>query len=526
MQDDKDRKLSDIYKEMTAKRESTLARGRRYSSMTLPSVLPETDNTTGQWDRLDTTQADWQSFGGQAVNNLANRIVMTLFPPSRSFYRLEFTSKNEKLLLADGWDLTELRKRLSLIETDSMKYMDTMVPRDLDIRTAKHLIITGNYLHYYPDRSKPAIGCGIDQFVVDRDTRGTLLTCILEQKKSLSSMPKDVQDKIKATKEGRNLKPNEEVKLYTGAKRIGPNRFKVHQEACGVKLGNEFRVAEANLPFDVLGWNRVDGEDYSRGLVEDHQGDLYVVQMLSEAVAKGMVLMADIKYMVKPGSQTDIDHLVTSPTGEFISGNRDDVGILQLEKYANFDSIQAVLDGYKRQLGAAFLLNSEVRRNAERVTAYEIRKDAAELENSLGGIYSHLSRVWQQPRAHRLLMKALRDDNSTDLRVQDFDPKITTGVEALGRVNELDKIQQFTEMLQLLQAWPQQMLERLDWNKFASKVAAEISLNTDGILMSPEEYQKQVEAQRQQQQEAAMMQAGVKAAPELAKQAMGGQNAG
>ncbi len=520
---EQNRKLSDLYKEMSAKRESTLARARWYSSMTLPSIVPETQANEWQYDRIDTTQADWQSFGAQAVNNLANRIVMTLFPPSRSFYKLEFTTKNQRALKEQGFDVTQLSKRLSSIESDSLRFMDQMVPRDLDIRTAKHLIISGNYLHYFPDRSKPAIGCGIDQYVVKRDTRGTLLTCILEQKKALSSMPQDVQDKIKASKEGRNLKPDEEVKLYTGAQRTGPDRFKVHQEACGVKLGNEFRVAEANLPFDVLGWNRVDGEDYSRGLVEDHAGDMYVVQMLSEAIIKGMVLMADIKYLVKPGSQTDLEHLVTSPTGEFISGNRDDVGILQLEKYANFEQISNVLDMYKRQLGAAFLLNSEVRRNAERVTAYEIRKDAAELENSLGGIYSHLSRVWQQPRAHRLLLRTLRDDPNNKLKVSDFNPKIVTGVEALGRVDELDKIQQFTEMLQLTNAWPPQMLERVNWTKYAAKVAAEISLDTDGFLLSDEEYQKRQEAAKQQQQEQALMEAGVKAAPEVAKQAMGGK---
>lgn len=515
--------LASKYAEEAKRRENTLARARDYSSMTLPSIVPYTLADKNVDNRIDTSQSEWQSFGAQAVNNLANRIVMTLFPPSRSFYKLEFSSDMKDELMQANWDTDDLATSLSQIESDSMQYMDEMVPRDLDIRTAKHLIISGNYLHYYPNRDKPAIGIGIDQYVVKRDTRGTLLLCIVEEIKALDSLPEDVQEKVRDTPEGRNLKGSEEVKLYTGAKLDSPGRYVVHQECLGVKIGNEFRVSEANLPFDVLGWNRTDGEDYARGLVEDHAGDMYVVQMLSEAIIKGMVLMADVKYFVKPGSMTDLQHLVTSPTGEFISGNIDDVGVLQLEKYASFDSIQSVLELYQRRLGTAFLLNSEVRRDAERVTAYEIRKDAAELETSLGGIYSHLSLVWQRPRAHRLLNKTLKK-SKTGLKLSDFNPKIVTGVEALGRVNELDKIMQFTEMLQMTNTWPKEILTRVKWDKFAQKVSAEISLDTSGFLMSSEEFAQMQQAQQQQAMEMQTMQEASKAAPDIIKQAAGGQN--
>ena len=58
-----------------------------------------------------------------------------------------------------------------------------------------------------------------------------------------------------------------------------------------------------------------------------------------------------------------------------------------------------------RRLGAAFLLNTAVTRDAERVTAQEIRMQAQELESSLGGVYSRLANELQLPLAKRLLQE-------------------------------------------------------------------------------------------------------------------------
>ena len=49
------------------------------------------------------------------------------------------------------------------------------------------------------------------------------------------------------------------------------------------------------------------------------------------------------------------------------------------------------------RLQFAFLLNSSIQRNAERVTASEIRFMAEDLEQALGGIYSILSQEFQLP---------------------------------------------------------------------------------------------------------------------------------
>lgn len=505
--------LGSKYEQMKQRRETYLSRAEEYAKATLPHVLPENLNQDTSGDEMT---HGWQGFGAKVVNHLSNRIIMTLFPPSRSFFKLDFSQEVRKEMREQGWDSTVLATELASIESDSMTYMDKTTPRDLDIKTAKHLIITGNYLHYFPNKGKEAVGVGLDQFVVKRDTHGTLLEVIVCQKKALGSLPMETQQSIKADPKNGHLKDDTSISLYTGAIRKPDGKYSVCQEVLGSRIGTEYSMKEENIPFTVLMWNHTHGEDYGRGLVEDHAGDFHVIQVLSEAIAKGMVLMADIKYLVKPGSYTDIEHLVTSPTGEFIQGNIEDVGVLQLERYADFSPLSEVMKDYERRVGEAFMVSRAARRDAERVTAYEIRQDASDLEMALGGVYSHLSHIWQKPRARRLLRIAL-DNNDSELSMDDFDPEIVTGVEALGRMNELDKIMQFTEMLQMTNTWPETMQERVQWGKFSGKVAAEIGLEIDW-LMSEEDYAQQQNAERQAMMQQQLAAEASKAAPDMIKQ--------
>jgi hypothetical protein len=85
----------------------------------------------------------------------------------------------------------------------------------------------------------------------------------------------------------------------------------------------------------------------------------------------------------------------------------------------------------------AFLLNSAIQRNAERVTAEEIRYMAQELEAALGGIYSTLSQEFQLPFVTRVMFQMERQKKLPVLPEGLVKPAIITGVEALGRGNDV-----------------------------------------------------------------------------------------
>lgn len=510
--------LADVearYTELESIRNSFLDRGQEYSRMTLPYLLPEGKKRGGA-----DNQHGFSGDGAQAVNHLANKLIMSLFPPQTSFFKLAFTEEAKALLKEKGYDPTELAELLVTGEKKAMIHADKIAARTALIEVAKHLIVSGNVLLQIGEGFKPLRAIPLDRYVVNRSMDGDLLELIILQEKEFYAFPQEVQDALKAA--GKAPKdPKEMVKLYTY---VYPGKeedtYDIAQVANGVILKDKQTVKKEDLPWIALRWNSCYGEDYGRGLCEDYAGDLYVIEFLSEAIAKGMVLMSDIKYLVRPGSVTDIDEVAKAPTGEFLFGNIDDIGILQLENRAGFEQISNVLQEYKKRIGMAFMMNTAVRRDAERVTTFELRLDAQELETSLGGTYSLLAQTLQLPFAW-LLLKRVGFPVPADMVL----PAILTGLEALGRAGDLEKLMQYTEMMVLPGNWPQEVLARTKMNIYSREIAAALSLKLPWA-MDDEEFAALQQQQQAAQQQQMLTQEAAKAAPDVIKQQIGGPENG
>ena len=508
--------LEGRYSTLSATRNQYLDRGRDYSKFTLPYILPDSDGIQG----ADSNQHGYQGIGAQAVNHLSNKLTTTLFPIQRSFFKLEFEAEAKAALQAAGYQPTDLSELLVDAEQRVESFQSKVAARVAYVDAFKNLLISGNVCLYIPEADKLQ-AIKLNRYCCRRNTSGSLVELIIEEKKHFTAMSMEVQDILRKLKGPDVCSKDEEITLYTWVCQTEKGRFGVTQSCIGVQIKPWQELDEADLPWIPLMWNHTNGEDYGRGLVEDHAGDFYVIEFLSEAIAKGMALMADIKYFLKPGSTIDIDEVVSSPTGEWLHGNIDDIGVLQLERFADFKPVSEVLNEYKRRIGQAFLINSAVRRDAERVTTVELRIDAQELETSLGGVYTMLAQTMQSPLAYRYLQEI-----GFPLPKEQILPQIVTGLAALGRVGDLDKIKQFTEMMQLPQVWPQAVQDRTKWDVYAREVAAGLSMKMPWMMTDEEWKAKQAELAKQQQQQM-MMQAGMgaveKAGPELINQAMQGQ---
>ena len=88
------------------------------------------------------------------------------------------------------------------------------------------------------------------------------------------------------------------------------------------------------------------------------------------------------------------------------------------------------------RLAYAFLLTESTIRNADRVTAEEVRLVTQSIERQLGGIYSVLSSEFQIPLVGRMTEKMERQKKMPKLPKGMVTPTIITGIEALGRGND------------------------------------------------------------------------------------------
>jgi hypothetical protein len=169
------------------------------------------------------------------------------------------------------------------------------------------------------------------------------------------------------------------------------------------------------------------------------------------------------------------------------------IGKKPLDFRIALETIKEITD----RLGAAFMLNSSVQRSGERVTAEEIRYMARELEDGLGGIYTVLTQELQLPMLTVILDRLRKQKRIPSLPKDLVKPVIITGLEAIGRSQDLDKLQMFVQSLTQLQ-----YQDRLNANEVIARIANALSIDTKDLVKT----QEQIDAEQAQAQEAAMMQ--------------------
>ena len=304
-------------------------------------------------------------------------------------------------------------------------------------------------------------------------------------------------------------KENDEINLYTAVCREG-KKVRIFQDINGAALPESDGTYPLDKnPFIPLRFSRVDGESYGRGYVEEYLGDLQSLEALTRAIVEGSAASAKVLFLVNPNGTTRGRTLAESPNGAIVQGNAQDVSVLQVQKHTDLRVAQETALAIKDRLGAAFLLTSGVVRNAERVTAEEIRMLSQELESALGGLYSLLSTEMQLPVVTRLMDVMKKKKKLPTLPKDVVKPVIVTGVEALGRGNDLQKLDLFLAGAAQV-VGPEAVAQYVNVGEYFKRRAASLGIKTNGLVKSQEEMQ----AEAQQMQQAALME---KAAPQGVK---------
>jgi len=480
-----------VYDSLEGKRYQYLDRARSCSKLTLPYVMPEEGH--GPHSRLDTP---FQGVGARGVNNLASKLLLALLPPNAPFFRLNI----DKYALANEGApeelISEIETSLQQVEESVMSEISREAYRTAIHAALKHLIVTGNVLLYLPDEGGIRV-FHLDRFVVDRDPMGNVLHIATKENLSYEA----VDDEVKEALASSGGQPTDEIHLYTAACREGDN-FVIYQDVNGVALPSSGGTVKADKnPFIPLRFSRIDGESYGRGYVEEYLGDLQSLEGLTRAIVEGSAAAAKVMFLVNPNGTTRARTLAESPSGAIVQGNAADVTTLQLNKVNDFRTAQASIQVISDRLGSAFLLTSGVVRNAERVTAEEIRMLSQELESALGGLYSLLSTEMQMPFVNRLMDVMKRKKKLPALPKDVVSPVIITGVEALGRGNDLQKLDLFLAGAAQV-VGPQAVAEFVNVGEYFQRRATSLGIKTAGLVKSQEEMQ----AEQQQAQQMAMLQ--------------------
>lgn len=472
-----------VYERLKNDRVPYETRAESCAAVTIPSLFPkDSDNSSTNYT------TPWQAVGARGLNNLSAKVMLALFP-LQTWMKLKVSEWQAKQLVADPSQLAVVEQGLGMVERIIMSYMEANSYRVTLFELIRQLALAGSGLLYLPppDATSSAYNpmrlYTLHTHVVQRDSFGNVLQIVTLDKVAYAALPEDVRNSL----QGQEYKPEQEIEVYTHIYIDDESGdFLSYQEIDGEEVeGSDGQYPADACPWIAVRWTKRDGEHYGRSHVEEYLGDLTSLEKLHEAMIKFSMIASKVVGLVNPNGVTQVRRLVKAQTGDFVAGRKADIEFLQLEKTADFTVAKSVADAIEGRLSYVFMLNSAVQRRGERVTAEEIRYVASELEDTLGGVYSILSQELQLPIVRILLNQLQATAQIPDMPKEAVEPTVSTGVEALGRGQDLDKLNQFLSAMTNVA----QLKDDADLNmsNIKLRLANAIGIDTSGLLLTEAE---------------------------------------
>ncbi len=487
------------YRALESDRNYHLDRGRQASKLTLPYLVPASNEpTTGT---KETFPLPWNGIGARGVLNLASRMLLALLPPTESFFRFAL---NEVEMVKQGIPLeakSELESALANMEREVLRSIEATNDRVALHEALLWLIVTGNVLLYVGKEGLKVYH--LNRYVCSRDPMGNPLEVVTCEELAVNTLPQKVKDILESDDEVARLVGSEDdpvgdyartVKIYTRVQWEG-DRITWQQEVKGQPIpGTEGTAPADSNPWMPLRMSRTDGQPYGVSYVESAAlADLQTAEALSQAVAEGSLASAAIRFLVKPSGVTKAKALAEAANGAFVPGDVNDVAALQVQKSGDLSVAMQGLARIEARLAQAFML-ADVR-DSERTTAEEVRLQALQIENSLGAIYSILTTEFQTPYVSRKLDLLIRSGKMKPLPKDLVRPVVSVGLAAVGRNNDLEKVVRFVNTIG--QTIPDAVPQYIVPSELIRRLASSMGVDILGLVKSDEQIAQEQQAAQQ-----------------------------
>lgn len=474
------------YDELDADRTSTLDRAELCAKLTIPYLFME-ESSTSQ-DDLERGYA--QSYGAKLVNHLVGKFALSILPPSQPFYRLSATQEAMQSIAQGNEEAEfEIEKVLAQKEEGILRYINKSKFRGSLYPALRLAMVTGDSLVEKMAENTYRV-FKMRNYVIKRDASGNILDLIIKETIDYDAVPEDIRGSIDEKNK------DEPVDLYTRVY-LEEKKYKRYQEIEEETVpGSEDEFDKLSDFYISIRWNKIDGEDYGRGFVEEHLGTLIALEKQSKVINESGVLSSKTVFTLNPNGMTKYKDFVNASNGDVIIGHETDIGTIKVGKGNDLITTYNIVQDYKRELAEAFLMGSASIRDAERVTAHEVQLVASELEASFGGIYTSIAEDIQLPIVESA-MSTLKIDGGDDV-----DVIITAGVEALGRNVELSKINSLLQELSMLAGLVGQeaVASTVNVNAFTSAMVSNSGVASKNFLLTANQ-----SAQRQANDKASAM---------------------
>lgn len=492
-----------------------------YSKITTGTTLPlhacEADGTkvTPQLD-LEAVQPDEGSsdLPNSAIENFNAKLQKTLFPDNRAFFAF---NAPEEAKIQSGADKTEINRNLETAISAIMtllrdKGIYSILPKIFENGT-----VIGNglvFLGYKKEDMAQFISPA--DFVWRRTASGIVKEIIVREVIALEDITDKKLREVLENEIGYDLEryKTETNNLSTLPRSIQKYTY-IYLEENGTqvisqyvgkfKVGKEIRRSNKEPIFLPLCPELPLKAQYGIGKVKGAVSSILQIRSASKTWARHNSLISDLKIGVAPSAANAIKAMAKQRTSNHVVLN--DAKDMQLMPWGNVNmsSVEMSYENAKQDLSRIFLMQQGVTRQAERVTAEEIRRNAEELNAAHSNLISAYEIQLQEPLVRYALYHLDIENDAGDKikdALEDLDVKLLTGTEAIGRVSQSDNVTTMLQEASLLGGVPEPILRHLKVNNILNILSQGRGLPTDEVVKSKKELQAEQEAAQEAQAQA------------------------
>lgn len=491
-------------------RNTTLSRMRSLSALTLPSILPPQ-----AWDSDEALIQPWSSVASSGVTAMSSRMLSALVPINdMPFFKFEI-----KTGLEPDQETSEFLESLSY---QVYNKLITGNLRSTVFSALQQLIITGDALLVEEDDYSFRT-IRQDHYVLRRDIVG---------------QPVEIIHLDFVEDDGRT--PG--MELWGSADEYSIPGFKTLFTRCLKSTENESwecrtediegtLVTEGTYdvsPYISLRWAQVTGEMYGRSHCEEIYGDITTLDAYTQSMIEGLAAAGTFWMGINPNGITDIEDISGQDNGSFVSARQEDVFVVSPAQTVQpqLQAIMQAVNTMRLEVSKHFLNQTGATRTAERVTATEIRMQGQELESVLGGAFSSIARELFVPIINRTVYLMIDEGLIDPSIAEQFDDtglintEIITGLQALSRDNDLQKLMQMGDMVRNL---PPEAAQMFKWDEYGRALITALGYDPANWVKSEDDVRQQQQndmaAQQSMQIQGQATQMGAEAAMGMAAQA-------
>lgn len=506
-------------------RQEILDRARLCAALTKPWILPPKNQR-----KNSKLPENYQAIGARGVNNLEGLMLLALYPPDYPWYELSMPADirydqtipvEVKNLIID--DLFH-RELLILALLESVSLLDKTNRRQQAFRSNKRaaigqIVVTGDGL----ERMNPDYSITVfrrTNYITRRDSSGNVTYHIT--KEAIDPLALDdkqfAEAKVGTRDELKKLPPNKRTKFLHTLCEWQPwvRKWSIVQEINGYEINTS---DDAVSPYFSTPFELAPEEDYGRGLIEQNLGDLRSYNELREKLLDFAANFSKILWVIDQDEMTFRPKDLEKKSGETArgkvsNGKVQSVGCLAPENIPQFQVVERHAATINRDLGRAFLIESEIQPQKERVTKYQLERIAHELEGNLGGVYAPVAEAQQLQTIRRTMFQMGRDGIMQPLPEELVEIRALTGISALRRENERSKLFNLSAFVANLN---EQALRKIDFGVLVDAAARLSGLDVPGLIRSNEELAREDQRLIAQQTQLAAAQKAVDVAGNVAE---------